>query len=322
MSSRSRSRCCRARRDRSSTVNAAPPGNRPQPSPPRRRTSWRLMISSLCPRSGQTSYLVTLTSTGAGVRATVKTANQPDVVVTNIRAALKSLVLTYTTDFSGTLIPDGPDPDAGWQQHQGGFLVLDGQFEMSGTGTKGNTLSAPAQRPAGAAEAGGGARPAQPQVARVSDLLQMMAALPDTAPATPKQPRRVLVLARAAGFVHSSIPLAARTIEALGQKTGAWTTVITYDPADINDREPEAVRRHLPRQHDRHVPRRSGRTRRRPRRGARRCWSSSAAGRASPAIHAGDRLVSRRAPARRRRAGARARAVRRRQRRCGPSSTR
>src|SRR4029450_8541723 len=77
--------------------------------------------------------------------------------------------------------------------------------------------------------------PAQPQVARVTDLMQMMAALPDAAPAKPKQPRRVLVLAKAAGFVHSSIPLAARTIEALGQKTGAWTTVITYTAAHITE---------------------------------------------------------------------------------------
>jgi type 1 glutamine amidotransferase len=77
-------------------------------------------------------------------------------------------------------------------------------------------------------------RPPQPQVAKVVDLMQMMAALPDAAPAQPKQPRRVLVLAKAAGFIHSSIPLATRTVEALGQKTGAWTTVITYNPADIN----------------------------------------------------------------------------------------
>jgi type 1 glutamine amidotransferase len=76
-------------------------------------------------------------------------------------------------------------------------------------------------------------RPPQSQVARVTDLMQMMAALPETAPATPKQPRRVLVLGRAAGFVHASIPLTARTIEALGQKTGAWSTVISYDAADI-----------------------------------------------------------------------------------------
>ncbi len=35
--------------------------------------------------------------------------------------------------------------------------------------------------------------------------------------------------------MHSSIPLAGRTIEELGKKTGAWSTTITYDPADIND---------------------------------------------------------------------------------------
>ena len=88
-----------------------------------------------------------------------------------------------------------------------------------------------------------------------------MAALPATAPAKPKQPRKVLVLGKAAGFVHSSIPLAGRTIEEMGKKTGAWTTTITYDPADINEAEPEAVRRDLPGQHDRRVPRRSERRR-------------------------------------------------------------
>src|ERR1041385_1080345 len=56
---------------------------------------------------------------------------------------------------------------------------------------------------------------------------------PQPQAATPKQPRRVLVVCKAAGYVHSSIPLTARTIEALGQKTGAWDTVITYDPAVI-----------------------------------------------------------------------------------------
>jgi hypothetical protein len=83
------------------------------------------------------------------------------------------------------------------------------------------------------ARGGGRGRGPQTQVANVVDVQQMLTALPATAPATPAQPRRVLVLARAAGFVHSSIPLAARTIEALGQKTGAWTTVITYDAADF-----------------------------------------------------------------------------------------
>jgi hypothetical protein len=117
--------------------------------------------------------------------------------------------------------------------------MLDGQFEMSGTGTKGKPVLT--ARPAPAGQRGPqGPRGPQPQVARVSDLLQMMAALPDHAPAVPKKPRRVLVLAKAAGFVHASIPLAARTIEALGQKTGAWTTVISYDPAVITEENLQA----------------------------------------------------------------------------------
>ncbi len=62
-----------------------------------------------------------------------------------------------------------------------------------------------------------------------------MAALPAKAPAKPKQPRKVLVLSKAGGFVHSSIPLAGKTIEELGKKTGAWSTTITFDPADINE---------------------------------------------------------------------------------------
>ena len=93
---------------------------------------------------------------------------------------------------------------------------MDGQFEMSGNGTKGT--APPSSQPPAAASGATAAPPPQPQVARVSDLLQMMAALPDTAPATPKQPRKILVLAKAAGFVHASIPLATRTIEALGRR--------------------------------------------------------------------------------------------------------
>jgi type 1 glutamine amidotransferase len=80
----------------------------------------------------------------------------------------------------------------------------------------------------------GGGRGAQNQTPKPEDVAAMMAALPSTAPAKPARPRKVLVLAKAQGFVHSSIPLAAKTVEALGEKTKAWTTTITYDPADIN----------------------------------------------------------------------------------------
>lgn len=61
----------------------------------------------------------------------------------------------------------------------------------------------------------------------------MMAALPDKPYATPHSLRHVLVLCRAAGWVHTSIPLAAKMVEYLGDKTGAWITTITYDAAFI-----------------------------------------------------------------------------------------
>ena len=75
----------------------------------------------------------------------------------------------------------------------------------------------------------------QNQTPNPEHVTAMLAALPEKAPAKPKQPRKVLVLGKAQGFVHSSIPIAARTIEEMGKKYGAWSTTITYDPADINE---------------------------------------------------------------------------------------
>lgn len=74
----------------------------------------------------------------------------------------------------------------------------------------------------------------QNQTPKAADVTNMMAALPSEAPAKPLHPRKVLVLSKAAGFVHSSIPLAAKTIQELGTKTGAWTAAVTYDSADVN----------------------------------------------------------------------------------------
>jgi type 1 glutamine amidotransferase len=73
----------------------------------------------------------------------------------------------------------------------------------------------------------------QKQFANPSDISGMLAALPDKPPATPLALRHVLVLCKAAGWVHTSIPLAAKMVEYLGDKTGAWMTTITYDSADI-----------------------------------------------------------------------------------------
>jgi type 1 glutamine amidotransferase len=73
----------------------------------------------------------------------------------------------------------------------------------------------------------------QKQFANPSDIAGMMAALPEKPYATPQSLRRVLVLAKASGWVHTSIPLSAKMVEYLGDKTGAWMTTITYDSAAI-----------------------------------------------------------------------------------------
>ncbi len=73
----------------------------------------------------------------------------------------------------------------------------------------------------------------QKQFAAPGDISAMMAALPDKPYAPPHSLRRVLVLGRAVGWVHTSIPLSAKMVEYLGDKTGAWMTTITYDAAAI-----------------------------------------------------------------------------------------
>lgn len=74
----------------------------------------------------------------------------------------------------------------------------------------------------------------QPRLPFDSHVQAMLAALPDRAAARPRQPRKVLVFNRCAGFIHTPIPLVARMIETFGNRTKAWSTTVTYDPADIN----------------------------------------------------------------------------------------
>ena len=69
--------------------------------------------------------------------------------------------------------------------------------------------------------------------AKPADVSAMEAALPSTPAAKPAKAHKVLVYGNAAGFIHSSIPLAAKTVEELGKKGNLWTTTISYDPADI-----------------------------------------------------------------------------------------
>lgn len=56
------------------------------------------------------------------------------------------------------------------------------------------------------------------------DVVKKIAdALPDKAPAKPKQPRKVLLFSKTNGFRHGSIPTAVKALTMLGEKTGAYT---------------------------------------------------------------------------------------------------
>lgn len=54
-------------------------------------------------------------------------------------------------------------------------------------------------------------------------------ALPDKAPVQPKQPRKILIFSRTAGFRHGSIPVGTKAITMMGDKTGAYTAHHTED---------------------------------------------------------------------------------------------
>lgn len=93
-------------------------------------------------------------------------------------------------------------------------------------------MPAPAPPQAQAEPCGG--RSSNPQVPCAADVEKMKAALPAKAFAKSAKPHKILVLGHASGFVHSSIPLAAATVDEMGKKLGTWTTTTTYNSADIN----------------------------------------------------------------------------------------
>jgi hypothetical protein len=60
---------------------------------------------------------------------------------------------------------------------------------------------------------------------------KILVAAPEKPAAKPAKPRKVLVFTQALGFYHSTIPLAARAVELMGKKTGAYEATVTDDPA-------------------------------------------------------------------------------------------
>ena len=63
-------------------------------------------------------------------------------------------------------------------------------------------------------------------------------AVPKTAMAKPKKPRKVLVFSKTSGFRHGSIPVGAKSIVMLGKKTGAFEAVHSEDDSMF---EPESL---------------------------------------------------------------------------------
>jgi hypothetical protein len=64
-----------------------------------------------------------------------------------------------------------------------------------------------------------------------ADVQKITAAMPDKAPARPAKPRKLLVFNLTKGFHHGSIPYGSKALEIMGQKTGAFETTVSDDPA-------------------------------------------------------------------------------------------
>jgi len=68
---------------------------------------------------------------------------------------------------------------------------------------------------------------------------RVVVAMPESAPARPQAPRRLLIFSKTNGFRHGSIPVGVFSLTMLGEKTGAWTAVHSEDEALF---EPESLR--------------------------------------------------------------------------------
>ena len=71
---------------------------------------------------------------------------------------------------------------------------------------------------------------AQPKV-NPQILEKIKAALPEAAPAKPKQVRKVLLFSKTNGFRHGSIPVGVASLTMLGKETGAFTATHSEDDA-------------------------------------------------------------------------------------------
>lgn len=82
-----------------------------------------------------------------------------------------------------------------------------------------------------------GQRPVQGQPEQMIEKVKQ--ALPDKAPAQPKEKRKILIFSKTAGFRHGSIAIGAKAIILMGDQTGAYTAHHTEDEAFF---EPEKLK--------------------------------------------------------------------------------
>jgi type 1 glutamine amidotransferase len=83
----------------------------------------------------------------------------------------------------------------------------------------------------------GGGQPQAADPARFLDRITK--ALPDSAPAKPKEARKLLLYSRTAGFRHPSIPVGVKALTMMGDKTGAY---LAYHTEDESIFEPEKLK--------------------------------------------------------------------------------
>ena len=63
------------------------------------------------------------------------------------------------------------------------------------------------------------------------EIQKMAEAMPEKATVKPAKPRKLLIFCLSQGFRHSAIPYGAKAIEMMGEKTGAYTSLISDDMA-------------------------------------------------------------------------------------------
>ena len=131
---------------------------------------WTAAITS---QMGPSTYLVSVKVEGGSVVASVTGGIFPRTTVSDISLVGKNLFLKYASDFQGTLIPSLIAMTPQGQNMLLTISLMDGQFEMAGTATKGGAPASGAaagRGPGGSgaestAQGGGRGPAAQPQVA-------------------------------------------------------------------------------------------------------------------------------------------------------------